>query len=522
MDPSELDDQGLPIASPGALPYGLQFGKGLAKGVGQTALATLQAPFDIWDAAYHPDTSSLTQGLGAVAGDPVGAGKAVASSLYQGVTGGPESLGETAGSFITPTDLAAGLSALKTAGQAGRSEIWASRGSPLYDTERGAIARAMKERGGYTDREIYDATFNPEHGGGYYMPPASHQPEGAAPNPWFWVSDKEAGLQPGTMNEIRAEAQRQMAGGAVDRVPQPGRTNETEREFLEMRGERGSLPRTQYTLSDFMSPEWKGFQAYPGLRDIPVTLSPFSNAYGEYRPKRGTMDFGGIYGSRAPRQTSDELLNSMLHESSHAVQNFERMPAGSSPEAMTKLHQALSWGLSPEEGTTVPRTLVPEDQARLRTAQEALETHGGVGMAAMHSPNYGAYMNVAGEANANLPGTVRNVESQRLRDTLAQGLPASVAPQVYPFEHYGDIPTSGGGVTGLVNPDPSTHLVTGKGGRLVDPTLGERVHLENAGLTGQLNRPSPTVNLARGQMRDQLALALRRAPRARQGSALPP
>lgn len=518
MDPSDLVDPEAGALSLQDLQNAGLFAKGVGKGAWGTVKAAAQTPFDVWDLAYHPESSDLGAGAAQAVTHPVDTATGIASNLYQGLTGGPESAGETLGGFITPGDLAKGLSALKDVGQVSRSEIWAGRGSPLYDTERSAIAREMKRRGGYTDREIYDATFDPRTGGGYWVPPENMQPPGA-PAAWAWVSDKEAGLQPGAMAEIRAEAQRQMnATGLGDQ--RPGKLTQGQYSYLMTRGEKGELPRTQYTLSDFMRPEWKGFEAYPGLRDMPVTLDPFSNAFGGWTPSKGQMELGGFFrGPAKAGATKEELLDSLMHEPSHAIQQFESMPMGSSPEAMGRLHKALSYGLEDIVPGVSQRVPYLDDRQLLRTSQEALERAGGNPVSHGYDPRFAAYLNVAGEANARLPNTVRNLEAARESEQIGKGLPPNTAPQVYPFEHYADT-----GPRGTVLSDPTQQLVTGKGGRLLVPSLQQRVHLEPYGLTGELQRPNPNVNLGRGQMREQLALGLRRAPRRAAGpsSEAPP
>ena len=519
-------------------PPGAQFLGGALKGmIWDPIKGAFTLAGNIADAAYRPDDpeteamlTSTGQGLAQTALHPAQAVANAATDLYHHVTSGnPAEVGETLGSFVSPTRL-------MDAGTAAR-DIWAGRKSPVYSSEAAEIAKDMRDQG-HTERSIYDATYDPSLGGGMWNPP----PQWGQSDPWQWISDKEAALQPGTLKEFESEAQRQaesfhenvLRGRPVVMDPgdaprelgrserrdvlsdlteknDPGhwdaRTLKSPQDLYTtpLMGARLSAPqnvtRTKYTLGELLEPDWKGFQAYPGLRDQPVYVTPWAPEYGQFVDawggaqaphfqhglKAGEMSVGGGMFAKSNKQwNAPNVVDTLLHEGgTHGVADFEGFPQGAG------LGHALGFDKRITQALMSDTSLSEGDRAFLEARQHQVRMAGYDPRTGSLEP-FQAYLNQAGEANARLPGEVIRAQKRQPND------------RIYPWERYEYTGTT---------VSPGQMLVRGDPFGMVHPMYHPMTppHLRDI-ISNQMITPIAGRDLSRGSTPpEQLALGLRRA-----------
>lgn len=481
---------------------------GIAKGLGKNALALGSQAGDIWDLAFHPqDENPLVEGVSSFAQHPYDTASDAVDSIYEGLSGSPGSFAETMAGFATPHDFIPGAPRAPVT-----SNIWGGRKSRLYDWNRAAKVRDMAEEG-VPESQAFMQTADPEAGVlGYWQPPESWGQK----YPWMWIDDRSAELAPGAMRGLNAEAQRQFAqrmeaaqkarsvmigqGPAdnpisradIDRLTRKLESSERiqdmdpeERAFMGGAYPRLGLPGAPAptTLGDLVSPKWSAFEHYPGLQDLPVGINPWARYQGGWSGKRGKIEIGGGFEGRW--SNPDDVLDTLLHEPSHGVQDFEGMPGGAAPQ-MHVIHQrALETAAEDTSLSAYQRELARQQLAGLTGPGRS--NYIGPHRLAM-DPDMLAYMNSTGEANARLPFQVRRAQLDPLRDT-----------PVIPMAHYYD--------AGIAHPERT--IVTAPGGSLYHPDARE--------ITGMTSTMGPRADLPYDLSRrttgptDQLSLALRRA-----------
>ena len=411
----------------------------------------------------------FTQNLGEMVKHP-GQTADVALEALRQKTSTPGGAGELASNFLPgPGEIARGISGAEDLSKLG---IWGGPKSPAYDTDKAGKALQMKLAGA-GDREIYDATFDEKLGGGYWVPPK----EWGQQKPWFWSDDRGAKLQPGVLTEAREEGERQYQdaiqrlrdnlpiwnGEKWTQLSSGGRQNALQTltsstpEKMGRQGEMSmrnflsdirNVEHTPYTMSDIIRPGWKGFDAYPGLRDQPLYITPWSTEQGQFVDRyghrtnyahgmpAGTASFGNIYDERPNAQLNEKnLVDTLLHEvGTHSVSDFEQMPQGGG------LGQGMMWEQN-LKNILDPQSQLSQQLGPLNPTDRALALHLQGNVAAAGAPDplqaiFGTrgdpkmqrYLNLAGEANARVPGSVLARQAY-LESQDAMG-------RVYPFERY--------------------------------------------------------------------------------------
>lgn len=508
------------------------------KEAGQTALNTIQHPIQSEEQAGEqfmqlPQTIAHgAEGAWNAITHPQQTVSSALSSMEQQAST-PEGAGELTSRFIPGP---AELSALRNVGRV--NHIWGGPQSPMYDEARAQKATEMKAAGA-SDREIYDATFDPEVGGGYWNAPQ----EWGQKKPWFWVSDQEAGLRKSALRDIKAEGEQQLQNVrdrlaentpfydpqtntpqrlspqsrqdlmtylAKKKAPDLARSSPDIQQFLS--AAPNVEPKT-FTMGDLMNPDWKGFKAYPGLADQPVQIRPWGGlgAY-SYQPHAGSpagmTTVGGIYNKSGEGAFNEHtVLDTLLHEmGSHAVQTYEGMPPGGTPPLSGVFSQNLA-GLADEPlkyGMREPFNETEQGQIKQMLERNALTRM--TPSSHFVSPNYQGYLNLAGEANARLPMNVRD----EVRYQATQTNPRAV----YPWERY----ESTGATVG-----PRSMIVGAKQTKDINAlpegigTWAPVYHPEASSpqlrnvISGELPEPIPGVDLSKSSKPEQLSLGLRRA-----------
>lgn len=378
-----------------------------AKGYGQ----------GVADAITHPDPTGsfekLLQGYQDKAGaaadqittHPLDAVGNAASSTMSGLTSGdPDTVGQTLGGFIGPGDVAKGLEALNGAGKV--NDIWGGSKALTHDPERAVDAQASKALGG-SDQEIWDQT-------GMYNTPS----QWGQSQPWHWIDDSKASILPGAVDKVKS-------GTA--------------------------------TLGDVVHPDWDAFKAYPGLADMPVSYTGAAahNVSGAYLPNTGEMKLGP-----AALNDPDELLKTVVHETSHAVQHYEGMPQGSSQQLAQAQRRMMPLALTSDAVALPDKATVRELMGNFENATRGKSVF----------PERNAYANTVGEVGA-----------QTAEAMLS-------APRGFrPFEL----------ARALSSVPPEQQLVVGNRGGLFHPSFADAdADLEDHLLTGRFAPPGP--DLSRG------------------------
>jgi hypothetical protein len=382
----------------------------LAKRWGSNAIKSLTDPSaDPMMPINDVDTflGNARTGLDKAAAHPFDAIGNAASSLWNQASQGPEQAGEVAGSFISPGDLAKGLG---LASDASKLDIWGGAKAASHDPARAAQAQAMKAAGA-SDQEIWDQTSK-------YNTPAEWGQE----QPWHWIDDSKATILPGAQDKIKA-------GGA--------------------------------TLGDVVHPDWDAFKSYPGLAELPVhfdsSLDPRATGYYEPTGERAgsmTIGPGGL--------DADTLRKTVVHETSHAVQQFEGMPQGSNL-LNPHLHEA---GLDAQSGNGA---LSAAEAAAIKQLGDKF--HEATQYGPSTDPYRSGYFNSVGEVGARTAEAMLSAP-QGTRPFEAHSLASAVPPQ--------------------------HQLAVGEKGRLYHPALKDS-GLESSSLTGRFTPSGP--DLARALQR---------------------